>query len=332
MSKWRDMPKVELHLHLEGAAPPEFIRSQAAKKSVDLGAIFDADGNYTYDGFADFLRVYEVACTVLQTPQDFHDLTRAVLTKSASHNVIYTEIFTSPDFCGNSDPVAWQEYFSAITEAAELERAKTGIETRFCGTCVRHFGPEKAALAAQRCAESAGDWMTGFGMGGAEAFMRPKDFERAFAIAGEAELLLTTHAGEFGGAETVTESLDHLGVTRIGHGVRSIEDPDLIRRLVAENITLELNPGSNIALQIYPELAVYPISALKKAGVPITVSTDDPPYFNTNMTKEYDMLEQTFGWGASEFSEVNQTAVNAAFCDAETKEKIRTKLNGAANG
>ncbi len=332
MSIWKKTPKVELHLHLEGAAPPTFIRSLAAKKGIDLGAIFDADGNYTYDGFTDFLRVYEVACTVLQTPQDFHDLTRAVLTESASHNVIYTEIFTSPDFCGNSDPVAWQDYFSAITEAAASERRRTGIETRFCGTCVRHFGPEKAVIAAQRCAESAGDWMTGFGMGGAEGFMRPADFTGAFDIAREAGLPLTTHAGEFGGADSVRESLDHLGVTRIGHGVRAIEDADLVARLVAENITLEVNLGSNIALAVYPDWADHPIARLRAAGVPVTISTDDPPYFQTDMTAEFDMLEQTFGWGAAEFAQANETAVNAAFCDAATKDKLRTTLNGANNG
>lgn len=329
MSKWRDTPKLELHLHLEGAAPPAFIRSLADRKRITLGPIFDDQGNYSYSGFADFLNVYEQACEVLKTPRDYHDLTRAVLSQSASHNVIYTEIFASPDFCGNSDPVAWQEYFAALTEAAAAARAESGIECRFVGTCVRHFGPEKAVKAAQRCAESAGEWMVGFGMGGAEGFMRPADFARAFSCAAEAGLPLTTHAGEFGGADSVTESLDHLGVRRIGHGVRSIEDAGLIRRLAEEQITLEVNPGSNIALGVYGEWADHPIAQLRAAGVPVTVSTDDPPYFHTDMTREYDMLEQVFGWGEAEFSEVNENAVVAAFCDAATKTNLRRILNGA---
>ena len=329
MSKWQATPKLELHLHLEGAAPPAFIRSLADRKRVALGPIFDDAGNYSYTGFSDFLNVYEQACEVLKTPRDYHDLTRAVLDQSASHNVIYTEIFASPDFCGGSDPVAWREYLAAITEAAEAARADTGIECRFVGTCVRHFGPEKAEIAAQRCAEVAGDRMVGFGMGGAEGYLRPADFIRAFACAAEAGLPLTTHAGEFGGADSVSESLDHLGVRRIGHGVRSIEDAGLIERLAAERITLEVNPGSNIALGVYGDWADHPIARLRAAGVPVTVSTDDPPYFHTDMTREYDMLEQVFGWGEAEFSEVNENAVEAAFCDDATKTKLQAILNGA---
>ena len=106
MSKWRDTPKLELHLHLEGAAPPAFIRSLADRKGISLGPIFDDAGSYSYSGFADFLNVYEQACEVLKTPQDYHDLTRAVLDQSARHNVVYTEIFASPDFCGGCDPAA----------------------------------------------------------------------------------------------------------------------------------------------------------------------------------------------------------------------------------
>lgn len=329
MSKWQDAPKLELHLHLEGAAPPAFIRSLADRKGINLGAIFDDAGNYTYDGFAGFLKVYEQACTVLQTPRDFHDLTRAVLAQSASHNVIYTEIFASPDFCGDSDRAAWNEYFAAITEAAEAARADSGIECRFVGTCIRHFGPEKAEKAALRCAESAGDWMVGFGMGGAEGYLRPADFSRAFAQAAEAGLLLTTHAGEFGGADSVSESLDHLGVRRIGHGVRAIEDAALIERLASERITLEVNPASNIALGGYGDWSEHPVERLRSAGVPVTVSTDDPPYFHTDMTREYDMLARVFGWGEADFSEVNENAVTAAFCDAGTKQKLHKILNGA---
>jgi adenosine deaminase len=237
-------------------------------------------------------------------------------------------VFASPDFCGGSDPVAWREYFAAISEAAEAARARTGIDCRFVGTCVRHFGPEKAEVAALRCAEVAGDLMVGFGMGGAEGYLRPADFSRAFSCAAEAGLPLTTHAGEFGGPESVFESLDHLGVKRIGHGVRSIEDAGLIDRLAAEGITLEVNPGSNIALGVYGNWADHPIERLRAAGVPVTISTDDPPYFHTDMTNEYDMLEQVFGWGGAEFAQVNENAVTAAFCDAATKAKLRAILNG----
>jgi len=150
MSDFAKLPKLELHLHLEGAAPPAFIRAQAKRKGVDLSGIFDVAGAYKYTGFVDFLRVYEAACTVLTTPQDFHDLTLAVLEQSAAHGVIYSEAFLSPDFCGGGDLVAWRDYLAAIEAAAATAESQMGITLRGCITCIRHFGPDKAHHRAVR--------------------------------------------------------------------------------------------------------------------------------------------------------------------------------------
>jgi adenosine deaminase len=328
VSDWKTVPKVELHLHLEGAAPPDFIRRLGVEKNIDLTGLFDADGAYQYSGFAQFLAAYERACTVLQSPDDFRRLVRAVLAQSAAHNVIYTEIFIAPDFCGGGDAVAWDEFFSAMCEGAAEARAAHGIEARFISTCVRHFGSAKARVAATRSAEKAGDMLVGFGMGGNEGFGTAADYTSSFEQAAEAGLHLTTHAGEFDGPASVTRSLDHLRVARIGHGVRAVEDADLVHRLAAENITLEVNPGSNIALCVYPGWPQHPIDRLRAAGVPVTISTDDPPFFHTDMTHEYDMLQGVFGWGANDFRAVNEVALAAAFCDEKTKAKLLARLQG----
>ncbi len=142
------LPKVELHLHLEGAAPPAFIRGLAREKKIDIGGIFDADGGYAIKDFWHFLKVYEAATSVLTTPEDYARLVRAVLEQSAASGVVYGETFVSPDFCGGRDLGAWREYLHAMQEAA----AETpGITLRGIVTCIRHFGPDTARLTA-RCA------------------------------------------------------------------------------------------------------------------------------------------------------------------------------------
>ncbi len=314
-------PKVELHLHIEGAAPPSFIRGLAAEKGVDLSSIFDDRGAYRYVGFIDFLRVYEAATSVLTTPEDYARLTRAVLDQSAESGVVYTEMFLSPDFCGEADVGAWREWLAAIEEVArDHEVIMRGIVT-----CVRHFGPERARRAAICAAETAGDFIVGFGMGGDEGQGRQQDYAWSFDCAREAGLRLTTHAGEFGGPDSVRDALK-LGVERIGHGVRASEDPALVETLAERGIVLEVCPGSNLSLGLYPKWSNHPIARLREAGVPITISTDDPPFFHTTMVAEHERLADAFGWGEEDFAEFHRTAARAAFCDEATREAVLKRL------
>ncbi|SHK07411.1 adenosine deaminase [Shimia gijangensis] len=321
-----DLPKVELHLHHEGAAPPDFIRQLAFEKKTDLSGIFDAKGGYVFEDFAHFLQTYEAATSVLHTPEDFARLTRAILEKSAANGVVYCESFLSPDFCGGGDVAAWREYLHAIQEAADKAEVDFGITLRGIVTPVRHFGPEQAKKTALCAAETAGDWIVGLGMGGDEGQGHQGDFAYAFDLGREAGLRLTTHAGEFGGPESVWEAIRDLNVERIGHGVRAIEDPALVKELVARQITLECCPGSNVVLGLYPDMPSHPIARLRDAGVKVTVSTDDPPFFHTTMRKEYDMLAEAFGWETEDFRALNATAIEAAFCDETTKTRVKKKL------
>ena len=318
----RDVPKIELHLHLEGAAPPAFIRDLAREKNEDISGIFDAAGNYRFADFWEFLKVYEAATSVLQTPEDFARLTRAVLEESAGNGVIYTESFLSPDFCGGRDVGAWREYMQAIREAAE---SVPEIEMRGIVTCIRHFGPDKARETALCAAETLGDFITGFGMGGDEKIGRQGDFAYAFDMAREAGLRLTTHAGEWGGPESVRDAIRDLRVERIGHGVRAIEDLALVDEIAEAGITLECCPGSNVALGLY-DWRSHPLPELRKRGCKVTMSTDDPPFFHTTMTREYERLAEVTDWDEAEFAALNRTALEAAFCDDATKETLLKKL------
>lgn len=319
-------PRIELHLHLEGAAPPAFIRGLAREKHMDIGGIFDERGAYRFRDFWDFLRVYEAATSTLTTPEDYRRLTLAVLEQSAESGVIYSETFLSPDFCGGRDVGAWREYLHAIREAAEEAERGMGITLRTIVTCIRHFGPEKARQTAICAAETAGDFVTGFGIAGDEKVLSPKDFRWAFDCAREAGLRLTAHAGEWGGPESVRAALADLGVERIGHGVRAIEDLALVDELAERGTVLEVCPGSNIALGLYPGWRQHPIGELDRRGVRVTVSTDDPPFFHTTMTREFEMLHAAFDWDDGQFARLNRTALDAAFCDADTRSRIRKRL------
>ncbi|MGB5871218.1 MAG: adenosine deaminase [Albidovulum sp.] len=319
-------PKVELHLHLEGAAPPSFIRGLAREKHIDISGIFDERGNYAYRDFWDFLKVYEAATSVLQTPQDYHRLTLAVLEESAASGVLYSECFLSPDFCGGRDLGAWRDYYAAIRAAADEAERSMGITLRGIITPIRHFGPEKARQTAICAAETAGDWVVGFGLGGDEKICEPKDFRWSFDAAREAGLRLTCHAGEWRGPQSVRAAIVDLGVERIGHGVRAIEDLGLVDELAESGVVLEVCPGSNIALGIYPNWRAHPIGQLHERGVKITISTDDPPFFHTTMTREYQLLAEAFDWDDGVFGAIARTSIDAAFCDADTRQKIGKKL------
>lgn len=326
---FQNLPKVELHTHLEGCAPPAFIRQLAKEKKIDISKIFDAKGGYAFRDFDHFLKVYEAACTTLQSPEDFRRLTMAVLEETAAHGVVYMETFVSPDFCGGGDLVAWKEYLAAMVDAANEAEAKLGITLKGIVTGIRHFGPDACKPAAKCAAETFGDFITGYGMAGGEMVGRPADYAYSFDMAREAGLPLTCHAGEWGGASMVKETIRALGVTRIGHGIGAIDDRGLIDEITDKGIVLEVCPGSNVVLKAVKGWESHPIAKLRDAGVKVTISTDDPPFFHTTMTAEFDMLHRTFGWEEDDFRAANATALAAAFCDDATRTRIAKRLEPA---
>ncbi|RDW14846.1 adenosine deaminase [Paracoccus thiocyanatus] len=320
----KSLKKVELHLHLEGAAPPGFIRALAAEKHRDIGGIFDERGAYAWRDFKDFLRVYEAAASVLATPRDYARLLSEVLAQCADQGAIYAELFVSPEFCGGTDLPAWRDYLAAMEEAA-AQAERDGIASRAVLTCIRHFGPERARKTAICAAETSGGWVAGLGIAGAEDVGELADFAWAFDCAREAGLGLTAHAGEWRGPQSIRDALA-LGVSRIGHGIRAVEDAALLRDLAERGITLELCPGSNVALGLVQDWAAHPIARLADAGLRVTVSTDDPPFFHTTLSQEYQRLADAFGWAEAEFRQMNLWAVDAAFCDPTTRTRLRKEL------
>lgn len=321
----KSLKKVELHLHLEGAAPPSFTRGMAAEKGLGLSGIIDHRGRYKFDDFKDFLRIYEAVSSTIQSPADYARLLSAVLSECGEQGVIYVELFVSPEFCGGGDLFAWRDYLGAMEEIARAY-ALSGVESRAVLTCIRHLGPDRAKRTALCAAETGGGWVSGLGLAGAEDVGQARDYAWAFDCAREAQLGLTAHAGEWCGPDSIRGALE-LGVTRVGHGIRAVEDPALVRYLADKGIVLEVCPGSNVALGVVPSLAAHPIARLADAGVRVTVSTDDPPFFDTSLNREYDRLAAQFGWSEPEFRQMNLWAVEAAFCDEDTRNRLKQELS-----
>jgi adenosine deaminase len=322
-TNWRAEPKVELHLHLEGACPPWLAREWAARKGQNLSGLILPDG-YAWQGFTGFLNAYDRVAALFRGPEGSRALAEAVLRACAAHGVIYAELILSPDHVGGDMP-SWTEHLAAVTEGAEAAEAATGIVARFIPSGVRHFGVESVARAARLAAEAAHPRVVGFTIAGDERMGTFADYAPAFALAREAGLKLSAHAGEFGGAENVRDALDHLGVARVGHGVRAIEDAKLVRRLAAEGVVLEVCPGSNVALGVF-DWAEHPFRRLRDAGVTVTLSTDDPPFFRTTMTREYEMAARWFGMDAGSLRAVARDSLAAAFCDEATKARLAPRL------
>ncbi len=320
LTNWQEFPKTELHIHLEGAAPTDFIRTQSNKYGIDLANFVEGD-RYLWRDFNDFLKTYEAVMSVLKTPEDFDELTRAVLNAQADHGVFYTEITLGVVLMCENDPVRWKEMLSAINEAADYVEKSRGIIARFTAVIVRHFGVDCAEKTANVVANNLMERVSGFGMAGAEDYGLPVDFSRAYSHAREAGLGLTVHAGEWCGPTQIEQSIKELGVTRLGHGVRSVESSETLALIKDRDIHLEVNPGSNVALGASGSWAVHQIHRLKEEGISFSISTDDPPYFETTMTREYQELSE-LGWDKAHFHKSNLEALRHAFVDDATRTNL----------
>lgn len=316
--------KAELHCHIEGAASPQLVMRQAEKYGADVSS-FIRDGEFVWSDFTTFLKAYDFASSLFRTEEDYARLTEHYLSSLARDGAIYSEIFTSPDHALKAG-LSPQAYTEALGEGMIRARDKTGIEGRMIVTGVRHLGVESVEAAARFAVRCGHPLVTGYGVAGDERSGEVEDFERAFEIAREAGLGITVHAGEFGGWESVQAALDHIRPSRIGHGVRAIENADLVKRIAAEGIVLECCPGSNIALSVFPDYASHPFLALRAAGCKVTLNSDDPPYFWTSLKNEYDIGAKHFGLNDKALLAITRTAIEAAFVDKKTKAALLAKM------
>jgi adenosine deaminase len=319
------VPKAELHVHLEGTAPPELIARIAARNRLPLPErLLGTDGRFRYTDFLDFLRTYDLAASVIRTAEDYRDITYEYLCACAQAGAIYHELTASPDHAalvGLSD----QEHWDGIARGIDDARRDTRIEARILISAVRNFGVEQALRVARHAATHPHPYVVGFSMAGDEAGYPAHDFADAFQIAADAGLGCTIHAGEWAGADSVRAALE-LPITRISHGVRAIEDPTLVAELAARGTVLECCPTSNIILGIYPTYEKHPLPQLHAAGVKLTLGSDDPPYFGATIDGEYAICTTRMGLTDNDLHQITRTAIDAAFCDEDLKTALRKRL------
>ncbi len=320
------VPKVELHCHLEGAAAPELIGRLADRNGINLPkARFTIDGGFSWDDFAGFLDAYDLASSVICTPRDYRDVTYEYLAACASEGAVYVELMSSPDHAA----AAGMDYLApleGIVQGIEDAQSGHGIVGRLIVTCVRHFGPARALAVARQVKASPHPFVVGFGMGGDERVHAPVDFAPAFNLVHDAGLCCTVHAGEWAGPESVRAALEALPVTRIGHGVRAIEDPTVLDMVVERGIHLEVCPGSNIATGLYPDFASHPLPRLMKAGISLSLNSDDPPHFASSIGREYTAAASAFDLSLDDLMKISRDALAAAFVDAATRTRLLERV------
>lgn len=328
MTPTKKLPKAELHVHLEGTVSPALAAELAQRNGMALpDGIFKADGNYNWNDFPEFLNSYDVASSTIRTAKDYADVTYAYLASIAREGAIYAELTLGPDIPAMFG-MDYPTHLAAVTEGVDRAKEEFGIEARFIICMIRHMGPEKALELMHTVDKYPHPLVVGVGLAGNESMHHPKDFAPAFAIAHEKlNLGCTAHAGEVCGPESVWDTINHLPVTRIGHGVRCIEDPELVKELAARGITLEVCPCSNIALSVYPEFAAHPLRKLYDAGVVGSINSDDPPFFWTDLAQEYTVAKEEFGFTDAELLSVTRRAIETSFADAALKAELLQKLD-----
>jgi adenosine deaminase len=316
------IPKAELHVHLEGTAPPALIRRLAARNGMNVPeGVFASEDTFAWTDFLHFLRTYDLAASVIRTPQDYRDVTFEYLSGCAAEGAVYVELIASPDHAA-AVGLPDADHYAGIAQGIDDARAAHGIDARIVIAAIRNLGVEGAEAIARRHAEDRHPYVVGFNLVGDEAAYPPGQFARAYEIAAKSGLGCTVHAGEHAGPESVRGALETLPITRISHGVRAIEDPALVAEIAARGIVLEVCLSSNVALGLYPTYADHPLGALRAAGVRVTLGSDDPPYFGCSIGSEYALAQEHQGLEEEELLEITRDAVRAAFVDVALKNTL----------
>jgi adenosine deaminase len=312
------LPKAELHVHLEGTAPPHLVRRIAERNGLHVPeGLFAGPDRFAWRDFVSFLQAYDLAASVIRTGEDYRDITYEYLASCAEQGAIYVELTASPDHAALAG-MDLAEQLDGIAAGIDDARAAHGIEARILLVCIRNLGVELAVRVAEQAAARPHPYVVGFSMAGDEAGYPPEPFAAAYAIASGAGLGCTVHAGEWAGPESVRGALE-LPVSRISHGVRAIEDPLLVEELARRGVVLECCPTSNVVLGVFDSFEAHPLPALRRAGVRVTLGSDDPPYFGSSVGGEYEVARERFGMTDAELLEVTRTAIEASFAEPELR-------------
>ena len=317
------IPKAELHCHLEGSISPALALQLARRNGIELpAATFGPDGKFAWHDFPTFLDAYDLVCGALRKPRDFSDVIYGYLAGAAAEGAVYVEMFCSPER-PDALGIPYADWLAALVAGIDRAEREFGIVGRIIAVCIRHRGPDRALAIVKGMIAEPHPYVVGFGMGGDETKFMPADFAPAYRLAHDRGYGCTVHAGEVVGPESVWASINALPVTRIGHGVRSAEDPLLLAELVRRGTVLEVCPGSNVAMGLYPDFAHHPLLQLMAAGVKVTLNSDDPPFFHTTLGEEYARP----GFSEQVLRGITRTAIEASFADETTRARLLKEVS-----
>ncbi len=321
------MPKAELHMHLEGSLEADLLFALSRRNGVAIKYKTEDElrAAYNFANLQSFLEVYYAGLAVLLKEQDFYDMTWAYLERTRADNVVHTEVFISPQAHTRRN-IPFAVMFEGIDRALRDAEKRLDMTARLIIGIQRQF-PEEAAFAMVEQALPYRDRIAGIGMGGPEIGNPPGKFARVFARARELGWRTVAHAGEEGPAAFVAEAVDVLKVDRIDHGVRCDEDPALMARLRDLQIPLTVCPISNVKLKVYPDLAAHNLKRLLDAGLCVTVNSDDPSYFDGYVNKNYTGSQEALGLSASDMYRLARNSFTAAFISDSERQKHMAALD-----
>lgn len=321
------LPKAELHLHIEGSLEPEMMFALARRNGVmlpyaDVEALRTA---YRFTSLQDFLDLYYQGMSVLQQEQDFYDLTMAYLRRAAQDNVRHTEIFFDPQ--GHTERgVAFATVFNGIERALKDGERALGITSRIILCFLRHLSAEDAIRTLDEALDYR-DRIVAVGLDSSERDHPPAKFKAVFDRARAAGFRAVAHAGEEGPPAYIWSALGDLQVERIDHGVRALEDPDLMAELARRKTPLTVCPLSNVRLCVYDDMTAHPLKAMLDRGLVVTVNSDDPAYFGGYVNDNFYAVRQALGLSDAELAMMARNSFGAAFLDDSTKAKYIAEVD-----
>ena len=328
----RAVPKVELHVHLEGAIQPATLLRLAERNGIALPVATEPELRdwFRFRDFPHFAEIYMTLTRCLRKADDYELIVHEFGAEMARQNVRYAEVTFSPS-THRALGVPDQTMLDGLTKGRMRAREAFGVEIAWVFDIVRWTSDEadtfrKADYTTDFAIAAQDHGVVALGLGGIEAGHPPEPFEPYFDRARAAGLRSAPHAGEFGGPESVRGAVERLGAERIGHGVRAVDDPDLVALLAERRIPIEVSPTSNVCLGVYPDLGAHPFRRLREAGVIATVNSDDPPLFNTTMNDEVALLPTAFGYEAGEIDEILLDAVWVSFLPDERKAQLESEF------
>jgi adenosine deaminase len=326
------LPTAELHLHLEGTLEPELAFDLARRNGVqlrhpDLAALRQA---YAFGDLPSFLDLYYELTEVLQQPQDFTDLAEAYLTRAAAQGVRHVEAFVDPQ-AHTARGVPLEVVMDGLAEAFRTAEERHGVSARLIVSFLRDRDPGEAEALVPRLRPWHG-LVIGVGLDSAEVGFPPEPFARAYALAADEGLHRVAHAGEEGPPASVRGALDSLGVERVDHGIRSLEDPSLVARLREEQLPLTVCPLSNVALRAVPDLVAHPLRQMLDAGLLVNVNSDDPAYFGGYLHDNTAAVSAALGLGAAQRRVLAENSFRASFLPETDKTRHLADVAAAAEG